>query len=510
MIKQKWKFFFLLGLPVILMMLLHPDLKIEAILVRCSGIYGVFGIVTGIVGARLQSDRSWVLFAVGAIINVIGDFFYTEMYYLNNPVLEPTVGVMIYTLGMVCSIGGLWGIIFSVRRQITRDSLIQGLIVATGFFSLIWLVQVGPGLSHSKVLFDWLKDAAIPLGLVVAIAFCCIPLATPSGRTMSFRLTFLASLLFVLGAFLQAIGTTGWPTPFAANGPSDLVYLSDMSFGLAYLTLATATLHPSIRTFHNSVPNPDTIARDDIYLLGLSFSLTPIAFLVQYLRSKPSDAVFVIISSCFIFFLVMLRLSSLLRMVSLQNQQLNMQRQDLHYMAFHDKLTGLPNRTFLDNFLEHALKRASLDQPGAVLMMDLNRFKSINDTFGHHTGDQVLCEIAQQLAEFKRHNDIVGRWGGDEFLFVVEGLQSMQDALILAQRLSSQVRVVRFKDELEFTVSLSIGICMFPLMEQPLRVEKHDVPTILKFADHAMYQAKANCQNAVVIYSGDGFRTEPT
>lgn len=498
MIAKKFlKLYFLLGLLTASIFLLHPQLKLETILVRCSGIYGVIGIWVGLFRSRPQPRWGWRFLAIGAVINIVGDFFYTEMYYINNPILDPTVGVFIYVFGMLCSIGGLGLVIFSIRHQITRDSLIQGLIITTGFFSLIWLVQIGPSMSHSKDLFEWVKDAVIPLGLVVAIAIGCVPLATPTGRTWSFRLTFLASLFFVLGAFLQSIGTTGWPTPFADNGPGDLVYFSDMSFALAYLTLALAILHPSIHTFHNPLIHLDTFARDDIYLLGISFFLTPVAFLVQYIRSKPSDPIFVIVSSCVIFLLVMLRLSSLFKIVFLQNLQLNQQRQDLHYLAFHDKLTGLPNRTFLDNLLEQAFKRVHPDRLGAVLMIDVNHFKAINDTFGHHVGDRVLCEIAQQLTEFKRHTDVVGRWGGDEFLFILEGLQSAQDALTFAQRLSSLVRVTRVQGELVYPVSLSIGVCMFP-------PNKCDIPTILKHADQALYQAKSNDQNKVAVCLKDG------
>jgi diguanylate cyclase (GGDEF)-like protein len=502
MTKPKRLLYFIVGLSVASLMLLHLDLKIETILVRFMGIYGGIGIYAGLLISHPQPRRGWELVAVGTVISIIGDFFYTEMYYLNRPILSPTTGVFIYAMGMIIAFCGLGVILYSIRQQINRDSLIQGLIVATGFFSLIWLIQINPNLKQSGDVFNWVKDAGIPIGLVVVIAIWCIPLATPTGKTWSFRLTFAASLLFVLGAYLQSIGVSGWPTPFVHKGPSDLVYYSDMAFALAYLTMASAILHPSSRTFLTPAARPDPYARDDIYLLGLSFFLTPAAYLIQYLRHKPMDGVFVVASSCVIFMLVMLRLSAVFKTISLQNQQLNRQQQDLQFMAFHDKLTGLPNRGYLDNFLERAIKRPKPDQMGAVLMMDLNHFKSINDTFGHHVGDEVLCEIAQQLNEAKRYHDVVGRWGGDEFLFILEGLKDTQDALVFAQRLSSLISTTRMRGEIEYKVTLCIGICMFPL-------ENHDAQTIIRFADQAMYRAKGNGQDNVAIHSESGSSLEP-
>ena len=497
MTKPKRLFYLILGLSVISLMLLHLNLNIETQLVRFMGIYGGLGIFAGLLISHPQPRRGWELVAVGTVINFIGDFFYTEIYYLNRPVLSPNTVFIIYAAGMVLALCGLSVILYSIRQQINRDSLIQGLIVAAGFFSLIWLVQIDPVLNQPGDIINRLKDAGMPAALVVVIAIWCIPLATPTGKTWSFRLSFLASLFFVLGGYLQSIGITGWPTPFAVNGPGDLVYYSDMAYALAYLSMASAILHPSSRTFLTPAARPDPYARDDIYLLGLSFFLTPTAFLIQYLRHEPSNGVFVAASSCAIFLLVMLRLSALFKTVSLQNLQLNRQQYDLQFMAFHDRLTGLPNRSYLDNFLERAIKRPKPDQMGAVLMMDLNHFKAINDTFGHHVGDEVLCEIAQQLNEAKRYHDVVGRWGGDEFLFILEGLKDMQDALVFAQRLISLISATRMQGEIEHKVTLSIGICMFPL-------QNHDAQTIIKFADQAMYQAKGKSQDNVAIHPESG------
>jgi diguanylate cyclase (GGDEF)-like protein len=416
---------------------------------------------------------------------------------MNSSVVEPTLVATIYSVGMILAISGLGTIIFSIRRQINRDSLIQGLIITVGFFSLIWLIQVQPHLNRPEGVFVWLTEIGLPFGLVVAIAICCIPLSTPTGRMPSFRLTFLASLLYVLGAFLQSVDTAVWATSFSNSRPSELLYSSDLCYALAYLTLASAFLHPSIRMFTQPLSQLERSSRDENFLLSTSFFLTPTAFLIQTISHKPVDAVFVVISSCSIFFLVMLRLASLYKMIFLQNQQLNLQKQELHDMAFHDKLTSLPNRTFLDDYLEQALSHVQPGQMGAALMIDLNRFKAINDTFGHHVGDEVLREITRLLIENKRQEDVVGRWGGDEFLFILKELTGPEDALGFARRLNNQVSASRFDNDIEYKVTLSIGICMFPC-------ENNDPLTIVKYADHALYAAKVNELNPVILFSKDG------
>jgi GGDEF domain-containing protein len=95
----------------------------------------------------------------------------------------------------------------------------------------------------------------------------------------------------------------------------------------------------------------------------------------------------------------------------------------LDHQAHHDPLTGLPNRLLLGDRLHKALQRAHRDERGlAVLFVDLDRFKNINDTLGHQVGDRVLCEVARRLTRLRREADTVGRLGGDEFLIIIEDL----------------------------------------------------------------------------------------
>ena len=108
-----------------------------------------------------------------------------------------------------------------------------------------------------------------------------------------------------------------------------------------------------------------------------------------------------------------------------------------HYNAMHDALTGLPNRVLLNERIEHAAVRARRTHSfTAVLFLDLDRFKQINDTHGHHVGDQLLCAVAQRLSTLVRHGDTLARVSGDEFVFLCEELAGLDDVNILVARVN--------------------------------------------------------------------------
>jgi diguanylate cyclase (GGDEF)-like protein len=108
---------------------------------------------------------------------------------------------------------------------------------------------------------------------------------------------------------------------------------------------------------------------------------------------------------------------------------------DLHHQAFHDHLTGLANRSLMREHLSHALARARRGSPVAVLLIDLDAFKKINDTYGHAAGDQLLVTVAQRLCDGVRGADTAARLGGDEFAVILDGMDASEDALLVAGRL---------------------------------------------------------------------------
>jgi diguanylate cyclase (GGDEF)-like protein/PAS domain S-box-containing protein len=153
------------------------------------------------------------------------------------------------------------------------------------------------------------------------------------------------------------------------------------------------------------------------------------------------------------------------------------------YMALHDALTGLPNRTELSNRLEAAIRRASRGEFGAVLYIDLDRFKEVNDTLGHPVGDALLRAVTQRLLLLAREVDTVARLGGDEFVFVCSQISSLSDAAIVAQRIVDALSAVYELNEHQVTIGASVGI-------MPISNGSDDADRLLKCADMALYRAK--------------------
>ncbi|NDP60900.1 MAG: EAL domain-containing protein [Oxalobacteraceae bacterium] len=152
------------------------------------------------------------------------------------------------------------------------------------------------------------------------------------------------------------------------------------------------------------------------------------------------------------------------------------------YMASHDELTGLPNRSLLGDRLRHAIEQRG-SQQFAVLFMDLNRFKMVNDSLGHDKGDLLLKMTADRLRDAVREGDTVARLGGDEFVVVLERVDAIDSVAKVADTLLRAVALPFHLDGHELTISTSIGCSVYPR-------DGRDPETLLKHADLAMYQAK--------------------
>jgi diguanylate cyclase (GGDEF)-like protein/PAS domain S-box-containing protein len=169
----------------------------------------------------------------------------------------------------------------------------------------------------------------------------------------------------------------------------------------------------------------------------------------------------------------------------------------LEYTAHHDALTGLPNRLLFRDRMEQALASAHRTGAGvALLFIDLDRFKLINDTLGHEAGDLLLQAVTQRLVECMREEDTVARMGGDEFVVIQKGIGHPEDAALLATRMLASINRPLMLAGHEIVASLSIGISLYPQ-------DGNDASTLLKNADAAMYRAKDNGRNCYQYYSDE-------
>jgi|GEM_PF-1811324 len=169
----------------------------------------------------------------------------------------------------------------------------------------------------------------------------------------------------------------------------------------------------------------------------------------------------------------------------------------LAFLANHDTLTGLPNRHLLHDRLDQAIARAQRSQGRiAILLIELDRFKTINDSLGHSVGDHVLCETTERLLGMVRKSDTLARLGGDEFVLLLDDADHVETIVTLAQRLLLHIDQPIRIDSFRVQVTASLGICLFP-------DDALDTEGLLKCAEIAMYRAKAMGRNNYQFYTPD-------
>lgn len=175
-------------------------------------------------------------------------------------------------------------------------------------------------------------------------------------------------------------------------------------------------------------------------------------------------------------------------------QQLVLQ---MTHMASHDVLTDLPNRAMLDDRIRQAVAYGQRNNaPFAVLYIDLDRFKFINDSLGHPVGDRLLCAVADRLRGCVRNSDTVCRQGGDEFLVLLADQQTQHHAAAAAEKILEELGRPYDLDGHELHIGASIGISLFP-------EDGHDAATLIKHADVAMYRAKGSGRNNAQFFKRD-------
>lgn len=180
-----------------------------------------------------------------------------------------------------------------------------------------------------------------------------------------------------------------------------------------------------------------------------------------------------------------------------QQSQMN---ERLHELAMHDWLTGLPNRSlFFDRFEQASATALREGKKMAIMSMDLDAFKAINDDYGHPIGDRVLIEVGKRLSGLLRKGDTVARFGGDEFIFLIWDVPSKQALIRLIDRLMSSFLPPVEIDTRSIPVSISAGVAMFP-------DDETDINALIKKSDEAMYRVKETGRKNYAMYQAGGGR----
>lgn len=214
--------------------------------------------------------------------------------------------------------------------------------------------------------------------------------------------------------------------------------------------------------------------------------------------------ILVLISLIAAWWIVLLQESRILVETELTQQNLDMEReigerrtaeQRAYQLANYDALTQLPNRSLLYSRIEHALAVAERQNKRvALLFLDLDHFKAINDSLGHHIGDALLQSVAKQLCQCVRESDTVARLAGDEFVILLEGIDQAKDAEVVAKKIFTGMLASHKLKDNHLNASFSIGVAIYPN-------DGTDMATLMKNADAAMYHAKERGRNNYQLYN---------
>ncbi|MDQ1511403.1 MAG: hypothetical protein QOG50_3247, partial [Actinomycetota bacterium] len=258
----------------------------------------------------------------------------------------------------------------------------------------------------------------------------------------------------------------------------------DFLYPVTYVMLAAVALHPGSDELTTAGPPSVRMHPARLLLLGSSLGLASVTLILTKSDSLTTRSVLVGLS--------VLLSAAVVSRFALTVRARESAQEALAYQATHDELTGTVNRVLLIDRIGHALARTRTREPLAVMYLDLDRFKSINDTLGHQVGDLLLVEVARRIGATLRRSDTLGRFGGDEFVVLCEDIEPEVVSKVAA-RIVAAVALPMPVGTATLHVTVSIGIAVSG-------VEPIEVDTLIRSADAAMYAAKRLGGNRFELY----------
>ncbi|AEV84837.1 putative signaling protein [Actinoplanes sp. SE50] len=425
-------------------------------------------------GIRLHRPRNavvWWLLAIGQAMYVAGD-----IAYFTATAAAGTNGYPLFANALYLSQYGFAGaalVLLGRRRSPQRNTaaMIDTAILTVAAAVLWWVFLIHPAVAvPGSSPLDALGATIYPVADLCVLTVAIRLLLGGGTRQRSYLL-----LLINLGLTLladTAYGLLSLHEVYVNGGWSDAVYLA------AYVALGASALHPSMRHIAEPVETRSGATLNRVALLALATLMAPAVLLVQDLRHSTSSDLVVVTASAVLFLLVLTRMAAL---VSAQRR-----------IAMTDGLTGVHTRRFLSEALSAEGDRAARrGTPIAMLLLDVDHFKRINDTYGHPAGDQVLVELARRLRRACRGTDVVARFGGEEFAVLVT--RDHADLATLAERLRERIAEVPVvvNGRTAIPVTVSVGAAALP--------GGAGTEELLSAADAALYAAKRGGRNRVVV-----------
>lgn len=440
----------------------------ETVLYGVLGLSSVGATVYGVRRYRPQMAWAWYLMAFSRLLFSAGDITFawqsTILHHDEFPSYPDVLYLACYPLLTV----SLMGFVHARRPGKDRAGLLDALVLSTGAGMLVWVFLISPYVRAADLTTAArLVSLAYPVADLLVLAVV-LRLTTGQGdKPVAYRLLVAGMVAMLAGDIL--FGLAQLTSGYSGGNVIDVTWLT------MYALTGAAALHPSmvgITRRADDRPTPIAHLPRLVALAGASL-MAPAVLAIQWVRGVPIDVPLIVAACASLFLLVIFRLHGLILVLASTLDTVEEQ-------ATHDQLTGLANRRLFQSTWQQAL--SSTPAVTALLYIDLDGFKPVNDSFGHDTGDAVLVAVAQRLRDAVRSNDVVARLGGDEFAVILPSTDDAQAALLARRIVDALDRPIAVGDG-TVQVGASVGVVVAPPGADP--------ETELRRADTAMYAAKA-------------------
>jgi len=507
-----WKIVFIVGSCLIVTYYIFPNALNQNTTYSFLGAASVVCILVGVKTHRPKERLGWYLIALAGACFAVGDnVYYIYSYILHETAPYPSYADAFYLAGYPFLFAGVLRLTRQRATSSSREEGADALIVSLGALAISWQFLMSSYVHDSTLTtFGMAVNLAYPIMDIGLIFIVFHALLFRQQRFVVHRLLSSAILVMFLGDFIYDLLVLHHN--YVSGSFVDAFLLAE------YVLIAAAALHPSmaegtLRVEDTEVTRKETetIARSRIPYVLLPGFIPPTILVVTTSFHLSVDVLAMSVISVAVFAAIGLRVLWMFQRVRSQSLKLedglarleisflhrDKLEEDLRHQALHDPLTGLANRILFEDRLSQAYARTSRKSGiGAVMMLDLDDFKEINDSHGHLAGDKLLVEVARRLDAVTRPSDTLSRFGGDEFLYLTEGLTSEDEVHQISKRLLREFDRTFTIDGFTIEQRASVGVVIC----DSTSLSNDDC---LRDADAALYEAKRHHRGSCVFFTPD-------